>query len=98
MGSILSSKAKDDGKVIFEVIVDYDEAKQLQGHMENVHIFSENTERIDANLSERGKDSATKYFLIPKELRRNLQFGNKVTCQRIDTKTKTIFVYSIDKF
>ena len=31
MGSIVSSKIRNDGKVVFEVVVDYDEALQLQG-------------------------------------------------------------------
>ena len=33
---------KDDGKIVFEVSLDYEEATQLKGYMDNVHIFSEN--------------------------------------------------------
>lgn len=98
MGTILSSKMKDDGKVIFEVLVDYEEAKQLKGHMDNVHLFAEEIADIDANLSERGRSSATKYFLVPKKLRKKLRFDGKVTCQRIDIRSKTIFIYVINNF
>ena len=97
MGAILSSRMKDDGKVIFEVAVDYDESTQLKGYMDNVHVFSENVADIKTNISRRGKNEATKYFLIPKELRRNLKFNEKTTCQKIESKTKTIFIYVVDK-
>ena len=39
MGTILSSRMKDDGKIVFEISVDYEESIQLQGHMDNIHIF-----------------------------------------------------------
>ena len=97
MGSILSSRIKDDGKVVFEVLMEYSEAIQLQGHMDNVHLFSENVINITTNLSQRGKNDATKYFLIPRELRRNLKFSTEVLCQRIETKSNIFFVYAIDK-
>ena len=97
MGAILSSRMKEDGKVVFEVLVDYDESVQLKGFMDNVHVFSENVADIKTNISQRGKNEATKYFLIPRELRRNLKFTAKTTCQKIESKTKTIFIYVIDK-
>lgn len=97
MGSILSSRIKDDGKVVFEVLVEYDEVIQLQGHMDNVHLFSENVINITTNLSQRGKNDATKYFLVPRELRKNLKFSGEVACQRLETKSKIFFVYIIDK-
>ena len=97
MGTILSSRIKDDGKIIFETIIDYEEAVQLKGYMDNIHIFSENVADIGTNISQRGKNEATKYFLIPKELRKGLKFTAKTTCQKIETKTKTIFIYVVDK-
>ena len=97
MGTILSSKIKDDGKIIFETVIEYEEAVQLKGHMDNIHIFSENVADVETNISQRGKNEATKYFLIPKELRKGLKFTAKTTCQKIETKTKTIFIYVVDK-
>ncbi len=97
MGTILSSRMKDDGKIIFEVSVDYEESVQLKGYMENIHIFSENVADVETNISQRGKNEATKYFLIPKELRKSMKFDAKTTCQKIETKTKSIFVYVVDK-
>jgi len=98
MGTIISSKMKDDGKIVFEVCLDYEEAIQLNGHMENIHLFSENVKQVETHISTRGKNDATKYFLIPKDLRKNLRFDRSITCQKIDTKTKTIFVYVLDNF
>lgn len=97
MGSILSSRVREDGKVIFEVCTDYNEALQMHGNLENIHIFSENVAAIKTNMSQRGKNDSTKYFLIPKELRRNLRFRDTTKCQKIETDSKIIFIYTIDK-
>lgn len=97
MGSILGSKTAKDGKIIYEVMMDYDESLQLKGHIQNIHLFSEDVAEIKTNLSSRGKNEATKYFLIPRELRRDMKFTNKVKCQKLETESKIIFVYVVDK-
>lgn len=98
MGTILGSKLKGEGKVVFEVLMDYEEAVQLQGHMDNVHIFSENITDLRTNISTRGKNAATKYLLIPRELRKNIKFDKEINCQKIELKDKIIFVYTVEKF
>lgn len=97
MGSIISSKMVKDGKVVYEIMMDYEESLQLQGHVKNVHIFSEDVADIKTNLSGRGKNEATKYFLIPRELRKNIKLTDKVKCQKIETDSKLFFVYVVDK-
>jgi hypothetical protein len=97
MGQVISSRVCENGKVVFEVSVDYEEAIQLRGFLNNIHIFSEDVANISTRLSQRGKNEATKYFLIPKELRKDLRFNEEVRCQRVDTRTKTVFIYVVDK-
>ncbi len=97
MGDIISSRIRDDGRVIFEVAIDYEEAKQLHGHMDKVHLFSEHSARYEANMTQRGKNEATKYFLVPRQLREDLKFRTNALCQKIDTASKIIFIYCIDK-
>jgi hypothetical protein len=97
MGKILGSKTTKEGKVIFEVEMEYEEALLLKGNIKNIHVFSEDVADIKTNLSQRGKNEATKYFLIPRELRNNLKFNEKVRCQKIETDAKIIFVYVVDK-
>lgn len=97
MGEILSSKVSEDGRIHFTISLNPDEALQLQGHVNNIFMLSEKTAALKTNIASRGKNEATKYFLIPKEFRKNMSFPKEVACQRIDTKTKTIFVYLIDK-
>lgn len=97
MGSILSSKATKDGNIVYEVLLDYEEALQLKGHIKNIHLFSEDVVTTKTNLSARGKNEATKYFLIPKDLRQNIRFNDKVKCQKLETDSKMIFVYVVDK-
>ncbi|MBR9706438.1 hypothetical protein GOV14_05360 [Candidatus Pacearchaeota archaeon] len=97
MGRILGTKTTKEGKVVFEIELGYEEALQLRGHIQNIHVFSEDVADIKTNLSQRGKNEATKYFLIPRELRNNLKFNEKVKCQKIETDSKIIFVYVVDK-
>jgi len=97
MGSIIGIKTTKEDKVIVEVEMDYEESLQLKGHIKNIHLFSEDSAEIKTNLSQRGTNEATKYFLIPRELRENLKFEEKVKCQRLETDSKIIFIYVVDK-
>ncbi len=97
MSLILSSKRNKDG-VILEIQTDYEEYLDLQGHMENIHLVSDNDCIKRTHISERGNGGATKYFLIPREMRRGFKYKNSITCNRIDKKDKILFVYVVDKF
>lgn len=97
MGTILSTRMTKDDTVIFEVEMDYNDSLRLKGHVKNVHVFSEDAAEIRTNLSQRGTNEATKYFLIPRELRENLNFSKNVKCQKIETETRKIFVFVVDK-
>jgi hypothetical protein len=96
MGKIISTKTKNE-KIIFEVEMDYEESLAIKGHIKKVHVFSEDAAVIKTHLSQRGANEATKYFLIPRELRGNLNFDENVKCQKIDTDTRTIFIFVVDK-
>lgn len=97
MGTILSTRMTKDDTVIFEVEMDYGDSLKLKGHVKNVYVFSEDAAEIRTNLSQRGTNEATKYFLIPKELRKDLCFNKNVKCQKIETETRNIFVFVTDK-
>lgn len=97
MGIILGTKMVGEDKVIFEVEVDYAESLKLKGYVKNIHIFSEDAAEIKTNLSQRGTNEATKYFLIPRELRDGLEFTKGVKCQKIDDGDKYIFIFAVDK-
>ena len=98
MGSILNSKVVKD-KIVFSVCMEQEEALQLRGHVKDIHIFSERIADIRTNLSGRGKNCATKYMLVPRELRKGIKFPltKQISCQRIDTKEHAIFVYLVSK-
>ncbi len=96
MGSIISSKRNDEG-VVLEVLSDYEEFLQLKGHLDDVHLFTEKVADVKTNISQRGKNEATKYFLIPRQYRKGFKFNNSTSCQRIDLKDKVVFIYVVDK-
>lgn len=97
MGSILSSKVKSDGKVTYKIIVDKEEALQLKGKLDKIHVVSEDAADISSRISFRGKNAATKYFLIPKELRDDIKKSKEVMCQKLDTPSRAIYIFYVDK-
>lgn len=96
MGSIISSR-REANKVVVEASLDHEELVQLKGEIDNVHLFSEKIADLQTNISQRGKNEATKYFLIPRNLRKDLNISEPVSCQRINTPDKAIFVYVVNK-
>ena len=98
MGNIISTKRLENGKVAYEVCLDYDEMIKLKGHMEGIYLFSDNITEIDSKIVGRGKNKTTMYFLIPKQFRKELKTKGDIHCQRIETKSKVAFIYTIDKY
>lgn len=96
MGNIISTRMTKDNSMIFEIEVNYEEALKIKGNIKDIHVFSEDAAEVKTNLSQRGANEATKYFLIPKELRENLKFNEEVKCQKIDTDDKTIFIFVVE--
>ena len=95
MASIISSK-RENGKIIAELLMETKEMIELKGHMDNIHLVSAEAVKIKTKLSQRGKNNATKYFLIPKILRKDLKTNSSVLCQRIKINSGDIFVYLIE--
>ncbi|MBT4858282.1 hypothetical protein HON49_03845, partial [archaeon] len=58
MGSILSSKVQEDGKITYEVVIDRDEALQLKGNLDGIHVISEKAAETKSRISLRGKNDA----------------------------------------
>ena len=94
---LIATYTESDVGLILPWFTDYEEAKQLRGNMANIHLFTENVLDMKTNISQRGKNESTKYFLIPKEARSGLVYDAKITCQRIDTSAKPFFVFAINK-
>ena len=97
MATIISSKKYGRNKVIAEILSDYDEFLQLKGHLNDVYLFTDNVAEVQTNISQRGKNEATKYFLIPRQFRKGFKFNNTTSCQKIDLKDKVIFIYVVNK-
>ena len=96
MGLIVSTKRHSQEQVLVELLVNNSEIRQLRGEHNDIYVFSERTTNTPSRVSLRGKNDATKYFLIPKQLRKELVINGKVSCQRLQSDGRTIFVYVID--
>ena len=80
-----------------EVLAEYDEFLQLKGHLNDIRLITENVAEVQTNISQRGKNEATKYFLIPRQFRKGFKFNNTTSCQKLDFKDKVIFIYVVNK-
>ncbi len=98
MGVILGSKVTGDSKITYTVSLDQEEALQLKGHIDEVYLFSDKNSDVKTNIAARGKNEATKYFLVPKEFRKGIKLNSEVSCQKVETRNKIIFIYTLDKF
>lgn len=96
MGTIINTKKKGN-KIISEIMSDYQDYLQLKGHFDKIHLFSENISEVRSNISQRGKNAATKYFLIPKQFRKGIKFDNQTACQKLELGNKIFFIYAVDK-
>ena len=96
MGTIIHAR-KEGTKIVSEVLTDYEEYLQLKGHLNNVRLFSENASQVQTNISQRGRNYATKYFLIPRQYRKGFRFNNVTSCQKLDFDDKVVFVYVVNK-
>ena len=98
MGKILNLKSINDEKVQVTLELSQKEVLWLKGNLEKMHLFSENNLDCETRLVQRGKRESTKYFLMPKEFRKGVVPSNSVMCTKIDTKTKHIFIFAVQKY
>ncbi len=94
MGKILAQKLHESG-ILAEVLLTREEARDLGGEMENVMVFTEERAKTPSRISLRGRNEATKYFLIPKHLRKTLNTRGSVSCQRMKREDKDVFIYVV---
>ena len=97
MGQIQSVKTMKNGKVIVTLELSETELLWLQGNMQDMHLFSESNLMYRTKLVQRGKRESSKYFLMPKELRQNLVANKEVNCNKIETSSKTIYLFTVNK-
>lgn len=97
MGTILCARRStgDDG-VILEVLLTNDEVRQLRGEMDGVVVFSDRTATVSTRMSLRGRNAVTRYFLVPRQLRKGLPVHAGLSCQRLEVDGKVLFVYVLD--
>jgi hypothetical protein len=96
MATILRQQLDADG-VRAELFLTREEARELAGEMEDVLLIPQTRVRTPSRVSLRGKREATKYFLIPRTLRRSLNLFGSVSCQRIQRPGHDVFIYLVEK-
>lgn len=98
MGKITNIKAMTNDKFQVTLEINQKEVQWLKGSMENMHLFSEENLEKTTRLVQRGKRESTKYFLMPKDFRKGTIPSNSVPCTKIETKTKHIFIFAVNKY
>ncbi|MBW2975431.1 hypothetical protein KY366_06950 [Candidatus Woesearchaeota archaeon] len=95
MASVIQTKVNKDHAVL-SLKLGLEEAAQLKGKMDNIHLIAEENADTKASVYERGKKGCTKYFLIPRLLRKGVRIGKEARCLRFDSKDKMVFVYFVE--
>lgn len=98
MGKVSTIKTLNDEKVTVTLELNQKELLWLKGNLDNVHIFAEKNLTCPTRLVQRGKRESTKYFLLPREYREGITPTTKVKCNKIETTTKTIFIFEVPKY
>ncbi len=98
MGKISSLKTVSEDKVVVTLELSSNETVWLKGNLDKMHLFSESNLEYETRLVQRGKKESTKYFLMPKEFRKGILPSSSIQCNRIETKTKYIFVFAVNKY
>ncbi len=93
MGSIIGSKVRDDGKIVFEVCVDKKEAMQLKGQVDEIYLMAFDAHAEETSVVQRGKNEATMYFLVPKQVRDKLKKTDTASFQKLELPRKKFFIY-----
>lgn len=97
MSKILRIKSGADEKVHVTLETTQDEFLFLRGCLEDMHLFSEQNLDCSTRLVQRGRRESTKYFLLPKEHRRDVFPTPNVLSTKIESHGKHIFIFAVDK-
>lgn len=98
MASVIESKQK--GNHLFVVLkLDMEEAISFsKGMLSRIHLIPEDSHFVKSAVYEKGKKGNTKYFLVPKELRKDVKMQKKISCVKLDATDKIIWAFFMDKF
>jgi hypothetical protein len=96
MGIILRSEYNED-HYIAEVKLDIAEWKGLKGSSCNIYLIPEEHAVTNATFIEKGKKGSSKYLLLPKNLRENIQLKKVTPCVKIENGNKIIISYILEK-
>jgi hypothetical protein len=98
MGEIIHSKSLPNKRMIYKVLIEENEMKNLQGHLKNVRVFSSKLCNKTSEINTRGNGGVTKYFKIPLSIRsRRKQNHGILSSQRLETPKKIFYIYVVDK-
>ncbi len=98
MAKIISVKTTNPDKINLSLDLNPEEYAFLEGQLEHINVFGEGNLKVGTKLVQRGKEKSTKYFLLPKAFKKNLLPSTKVMCNRIEKKTKNIFIFEVPKY
>lgn len=97
MGEIIHSKIVSDGKIVYKILLEAEEAQKLKGHLRNIHLFTANLCKEKTQINTRGNNGVTKYFKIPLGIRSRKKYHGTLVYQKLDTYKNVFYIYTIHK-
>jgi len=84
-------------KVVYKILLDENEALNLRGNLKNIHLFSSDLCKKEAQMNQRGNKGVTKYFKIPLSLRSRKKPSGILSYQNLSIPSKIFYIYTITK-
>ncbi len=98
MPRIIETRFVSNDKIQIKIEMGYMEFQSLKGCMENIYVFSEDNLDYNSRLVQRGKRESTKYFLLPKEKRKEAIPNPNVRATVLENNSELIYIFKITKY
>jgi hypothetical protein len=97
MGLIVDSKPVKE-KVVYDVLINEEEHLFLKGHMDLIHIFSDENFKHETAILRRGHKNGATYLKIPNCLKSRKKTNySQIHSQKIEEDSKVYYIFTLDK-
>jgi len=98
MGKIVELKVISNSTSQVTLEMTRKEFSWLKGSLDRMHLFSEENLLDETGIVTRGKKETSLYFLMPKPLKKGISISDAVSCTKISTTSREIFIFSVPKY
>lgn len=98
MGKIIDIINQSDDTFIVKLEFDKKYFDNLRGNLNKVNLFTIDVFEYKSKIISSGKNSSTKYFLIPKQINSDIFAREDISYTVIENNLNLIFVFAVNKY